>query len=98
MNITETIIIPESPRVLSKEQLLLHMPLASNTAKGIANFYDEHFVVVAGSVKIKESYLQKLINTSLSNFKIEVIKQTADKYIIRLKNGDTTLSDAELVL
>lgn len=48
------------------EQLLseegVFVPLASNYTKGIASFYDVHFIVTEGAVKIKEAYLQSLLD------------------------------------
>ena len=62
MNYTEDIIIPESPRVLAKEQFLLHAPLANNTTRGVASFHDENFIVIDGMVELKASYLIGLIS------------------------------------
>lgn len=62
MNYLEDVIIPESPRVLSKEQLQVYIPIAGTQTKGVASFYDEHFLILDGQVKINRTYLRSLFD------------------------------------
>lgn len=61
-NYKENVIIPEGPKVTSKEQMFLYVPLASNTIPGIASFYRNHFTVINGEVKINQSYIRSLFD------------------------------------
>ena len=53
-------IIPDVPRVLSREQLSVYVPVADNVNKGIASYDDESFEVVDGKVYSKGNVLDVL--------------------------------------
>ena len=78
---------------------MLYAPVASSTTKGIASFYNEHFIVVDGVVRIKREYLLSILNSTnvqsllFTGVKLESEKNT-DHYIVKLvlANGNVLTS------
>jgi hypothetical protein len=52
-NIIESIVIPETPKVLPNEKLHVYIPIATVDAKGIASYNEEDFDVIDGKVFLK---------------------------------------------
>lgn len=59
-NSIEEAIIPESPKVIPNEQLLVYVPRATSTTPGIASYNNEHFSVEDGEVHIHPSILNDI--------------------------------------
>lgn len=87
MNNLQDVIIPESPRVLSKEQVSLQVPVASSNTPGVSSFYDEHFVVIDGHVRLKNGYLKQIVDTPIGNLKLNSITDDRGCVLQLLSDG-----------
>lgn len=63
-NVTESVIVPEVPKVIPNEEIYVYVPVATKSAKGIASFDDKSMNVVDGVVSVKDSYIKGLVGSS----------------------------------
>jgi hypothetical protein len=79
-----------------------YLPRATNYHQGIANFYEEHFVVIDGQVTIKKSYIDGIVDAyykeHIKKLKLEG-SYASDKLVHKLYSDDNELiSTTEVTL
>lgn len=79
-----------------------YLPQATNYNKGIASFYDEHFVVVDGQVTIKKSYIDGILDgyykEQIKKLKLEG-SYASDKLVHKLYDiNNELISSTEVTL
>lgn len=87
MNYFNDIVIPESPRVLSKEQVSLQVPVASTTVPGLASFNDDQFVVIDGRVRLKDEYLDGFADGPIGGLSLNIVSRPEGEFVQLLNNG-----------
>ena len=94
MNYFEQLVIPESPRVLSKEQLSVYIPIAGTKTPGIAKYNPLQFTVNNGEVRINREYLRLLFD-EYSDFEkyVDTVKKDLDK---AKEYSDAAVSSAKI--
>lgn len=95
-NYFEDVVIAESPRVLSKEQVIVYVPLTSGVVPGICSFNLNQFSVVQGNVRLKDEYINALITEALSKLTLSVNSQSARSHIVELKYDDELVTSTIL--
>ena len=82
-NITEDIVIPESPKVIPGEKVNVYVPNATNDVKGIAKFYDKQFVITdENGVGLSGEFLGSVLHHKVwdSNDNVDAVKETNTVY------------------
>lgn len=80
-NIVEQIITPVMPKVLPSEQINVYVPTAGSNTPGLAKFYNEHFTIVDGTVKIRPDYVKKVLAENFQP-KYDELLNTDNKNIV----------------
>ena len=60
-NITNAVVIPESPRTQAGQVDVVYVPVATNNSKGIASYDEEAFKVIDGKVYINSEYIDSKV-------------------------------------
>lgn len=83
--------------VLSNQESL-YIPIATNIQKGIAKFYNDHFDVIDGEVRIKQSYFRNLLTNEVNTMRL-TSEYESDKLVQNLYGLDGQLvSTSEVTL
>jgi hypothetical protein len=95
-NYFEDVVIAESPRVLSKEQVIVYVPLSSNGVKGMCSFNNNQFLVVQGHVQLNDAYIDNLVTEILSKLTLSINSQSTKSHIVELRYNDEVVTSAIL--
>ena len=76
-NINTAPIVVEAPRVISDEQVLVHIPLVSDNAPGVATYDPEQFEVIAGRVSLKRDYFRQKFNEKFDEY-VKIYEKSAE--------------------
>lgn len=87
--IREKLIIPETPKVIPNEQLMVYIPIATIDNPGIASYDSTYFEIVDGKVMLKTAAIHGSSSVILG--KMEEIEGV--KYFYELKEGSNSFSD-----
>ena len=98
-NKTEHVIVAESPKVLPREQIMLHVPYAGTRNKGVASFDRDYFIVTDGRVVFKTESIRNFVSNIANSLDAEnekSLKEYSDSNLKTAKNySDTNLSEAK---
>lgn len=61
-NITEDIVVPETPEIHSEQSATFYAPLATYDVPGLARFFNNHFYIEGGLVYLKDAYLNSVLS------------------------------------
>lgn len=76
-NINTAPIVVEAPRVISDEQVLVHIPLVSDNAPGVATYDPEQFEVIDGRVSLKRDYFRQKFNEKFEEY-VKIYEESAE--------------------